>query len=241
MGRQSRAGFFSLIAHLLRTVQDNFLIMIGFALLSALLSLVAAFVLVLLINALTPNSFGGRGSVLQVAVFFPVVLAHAVFLTVVSRKMARCTPGYSLPVMSSGRWLESVGVIAAILTIAALIAGLFPFPEALAVILLLAILFAWSPILPRLCLNAGKGQVGDFLATLPTAMGLSFPFLLLTAFVGLPALACTGECWGLMEGGIIMLPLFGLHTFLATITAASVSAVVYSTQAVASHSTGEAG
>ena len=45
--------------------------------------------------------------------------------------------------------------------------------------------------------------------------------------LSLPARTCQGECWGLMEGGIAMIPLLGLWMFLFTTGAAAVSAAAW--------------
>lgn len=59
-----------------------------------------------------------------------------------------------------------------------------------------------------------------------TLLVTSAPWMIFAALVGWPSQVCTGECWGLMEGGIIMIPLFGAYLFTLSASCAAVSAVM---------------
>ncbi|MCA1198360.1 hypothetical protein K9B35_10305 [Sphingomonas sp. R647] len=67
---------------------------------------------------------------------------------------------------------------------------------------------------------------------------LMLPWLLVIWGTGLPAQRCTGECWGLMEGGIVMVPLLGLHLFIASVSTALLSAAGTRTDPVPDAATG---
>lgn len=67
---------------------------------------------------------------------------------------------------------------------------------------------------------------------------LMLPWLLAIWVTGLPAQRCTGECWGLMEGGIVMVPLHGLHLFIAGVSTALLSAALTRTDPVPGAATG---
>lgn len=69
-----------------------------------------------------------------------------------------------------------------------------------------------------------KTGIGDAVAIL-LAIGA---WLVVIDFLSLPARTCQGECWGFMEGGMIMVPLLGLWLFLLTAGAAAVSAAAWS-------------
>jgi hypothetical protein len=53
-------------------------------------------------------------------------------------------------------------------------------------------------------------------------------WLVVIDFLSLPARTCQGECWGFMEGGMVMVPLLGLWLFLMTAGAAALSAAAWS-------------
>lgn len=53
------------------------------------------------------------------------------------------------------------------------------------------------------------------------------PTFALIEFLGYPLQTCTGECWGLLEGGAVSWPLLGLHMFLASYLGAVLSARIY--------------
>ncbi|HEV7692871.1 MAG TPA: hypothetical protein VGO52_18700 [Hyphomonadaceae bacterium] len=50
------------------------------------------------------------------------------------------------------------------------------------------------------------------------------PWLLLALALGWPSQTCTGECWGLFEGGIVMIPIFGAYLFVLSTSCAALSA-----------------
>jgi hypothetical protein len=51
------------------------------------------------------------------------------------------------------------------------------------------------------------------------------PWALVIHWLGTPARTCSGECWGLFEGGVVMWPLLGLTTFTASLTCGVLSAL----------------
>lgn len=53
------------------------------------------------------------------------------------------------------------------------------------------------------------------------------PAFALIEFLGYPAQTCSGECWGLFEGGAVMFPLLGLHMFLASYLGAILPVGIY--------------
>lgn len=50
------------------------------------------------------------------------------------------------------------------------------------------------------------------------------PWLGAIMLTGFPSQACRGECWGIMEGGLFMLPITAMHVFLITVSLAAVTA-----------------
>ena len=67
-----------------------------------------------------------------------------------------------------------------------------------------------------------------FVAHPPSKMLLLIaPWLAIVWLTGYPAQTCRGECWGLFEGGILMIPLFGAHLFLASFSCALLSAFAF--------------
>lgn len=59
-----------------------------------------------------------------------------------------------------------------------------------------------------------------------TILVVATPWMTITALLGYPSQVCTGECWGFMEGGMIMIPIFALYLFTLSASCASVSAAL---------------
>lgn len=50
------------------------------------------------------------------------------------------------------------------------------------------------------------------------------PWLIVALVLGWPSQTCVGECWGMFEGGFVMLPLFGAYLFTLAASCGAISA-----------------
>lgn len=150
----------------------------------------------------------------------PIAFAHAVFLILTSFAV---TKALGLPEPKPGP-RQAAGVVVLSVVIAAVVAAVAPSAPFLPPVLLTMAL-AWTPVVPILGVGRTTWSPSRFL----TAIGVSLPFLAVTELIGLPLqmIDPDADCCGLFEGGAIILPVLGAHMFLASVTAALVSTVVY--------------
>jgi len=69
--------------------------------------------------------------------------------------------------------------------------------------------------------NKRKEPLGPTLIRRAVAIA---PWLVLVAVLGWPSQVCEGECWGMFEGGIVMMPIFGAYLFTLSLSCAAISA-----------------
>lgn len=162
-------------------------------------------------------------------------IGHAVFLMVASRVIARQVNSDSVRrPLSLWQWVVRTAFLSACAFLSSYAyTSIIAYPLNYSVIIALAALVAWTPLLPILALETqtpwiAMRTIGRQLHHFTMrAFPLSLPLLAFTHWLGRPAQACSGECWGLFEGGAVMLPLLGAHMFVAAVTAALVPTIIY--------------
>lgn len=191
--------------------------LVGAAIAGAVLSVAGGMILVGIVRSAAGDSLDDSGAI--PAMLVPTMVAHAAFLVIVSRAASTRALRFGLR--------QGVGIvlITALIAAVALGAGQLPQPLPFFVPIGLTAVLAWTPLVPAVAV----GPVPWSLSKFATAVLASLPFLALTEVFGLipQAAATAGEGFGFMEGGMIMWPLLGLHLWLASVTAALVSTVVY--------------
>lgn len=162
-----------------------------------------------------------RGA-LMAAWFALVVLAHGAFVAWVTDHglRLRFDPGNADPVRSDSiAWRAalplSLPLIAAVAT--CWFTGNFAWSMAG-----WALLVATALPARTVCwLRGQRPQLG----ALDVQVAVAAITLLPIALSGLPLQTCEGECWGMMEGGIVAMPLLGGYLFFASTSAALLSVI----------------
>lgn len=151
----------------------------------------------------------------------PLIIAHAGFL-VISTQIAGRTLDPSIRRMSIGRWLlTSSGVAVLMATILLPVMTLMPRMSVMA----LTAVFMLTPILPAFIIGGLPHNLSFWAKFLIFSSIAALPWLLVIELLGLPSQVA--ESFGVMQGGVILIPLTAVHTFLASTLSAIVSAVVF--------------
>jgi hypothetical protein len=206
----------SLVTQSFNALCETLPFLVGFAMVSAMATAMAAFALPPVAIAVIP-------------------FTHAAFMVAACRAIAhRIDPDLVSQRLPIANWMVCIVVVGTLAAgIAVAVGRQLGSPMEVAGIVAASVALAWTPFLPAMALGI-QSPVGALRVTLwylpafvPIAAIVSAPFLIVTELLGFPAQTCTGECWGLFEGGLFMLPLFGAHMFFASCMAALVSTVVY--------------
>ncbi len=192
-------------------------LLLGYAVLGAAVSVLGSM-------AVMNSGFGTGTDASLLFTLLPAIVAHVVFLLAASRAVASVVQPGPLP-RPGARQAAGVLALSAMIAITGVVAGkCLPVPQPFLIVIALAAVLAWMPVLPALAL--GRRMTWSFPA-FATAVFVSLPFLAVSEILGIPAQTCTGECWGIMEGGVVMIPVLAAHMFLSSVTAAIVSTVIY--------------
>jgi hypothetical protein len=162
-------------------------------------------------------------------------ISHAIFLMAASRVITRqINPDLVRRPLPLRRWIAGIAFLSVGgFLVSYTYTSIIPYPSNHSVIVVLAALVAWTPLLPILALEpdaplTALRTIGRQLSRfIMQAALLSLPLLAFAQWLGRPAQTCTGECWGLFEGGALMFPLLGAHMFVAAVTAALVPTIIY--------------
>ncbi|MFT4076150.1 MAG: hypothetical protein QM647_11525 [Asticcacaulis sp.] len=151
----------------------------------------------------------------------PLVLAHAGFLVVVSQVLGKELEP-SIGRISFWDWLRaSLGLS---FFMSAILVPLLIWLPRMSVMALTAVLML-TPILPAMALRKRPAGllfwVKFFFFSIPAAL----PWVIVIECLGLPSQVA--DSFGIMEGGVILLPLTALHTFLASTSSAVISTMVF--------------
>ncbi|WP_443749894.1 hypothetical protein [Asticcacaulis solisilvae] len=216
---EQRSGFGNGIRMFIAPVKlwwSVFPLLIGVAVLFAVVTIGAVFALTALTQGLEDQD------VSNYVILGPMILGHVLFTIFASRVAGRALSPAAVQPLGFAGWTQATLALSVLASgVIALTTATLHMPASMASVVVLTALLACTPLLPRLALKV-RGGPGFPVSSLIVAL----PWLCVIEVVGLPMQSCT-ECWGLMEGGVITIPLLGLHLFLATTTAAVVSATVY--------------
>jgi len=209
----------------LRLWWNIFPLFAGVAVLFAASTFAAAFALTAAIRTLGTLPGLGEWDLSGYAVLLLVVLGHAIFIIFANRVAARTLSRPAVQPLGVAGWTRSVFVLTVLaFCIIVLTTAALHMPASMASVVVLTGLLACTPLLPRLALKAS--ETAGALRFIAFATVAALPWLTVVELLGWPMQVCT-ECWGIMEGGIITVPLLGLQLFLATTAAAVVSATVH--------------
>ncbi|MEI9904360.1 MAG: hypothetical protein WDN06_10590 [Asticcacaulis sp.] len=153
------------------------------------------------------------------ATLLPTMIAHAMFVVVISQ----ITAASIRAVRFGKRQAGGVALITLLIAIVCAVAGHLPQPLLFFAPLVMTAILAWTPLVPAVAVGPVKWSPGRF----ATAVLTSLPFLALAEVFGFVPQAAAA--FGMFEGGIIIWPLLGLYAFLLSATAAIVPTVVYAT------------
>ena len=159
------------------------------------------------------------------------VAAHGLYAIYASRRIARAIDPALVEPITPGHWVgATVGI--SVLTVAIALPFAVALPNLFGSVIVLAAVLACTPLLPELALKPGDlgaalRDAGRYpLRFVGVAALLALPYLALAEFIGWPAVQGRAP-WNFFEGGMVLLPLLGAHTFIATTTAALASTVAY--------------
>ena len=153
-------------------------------------------------------------------ILLPMVLAHSVFLVITCRRIAKRLG--RVKQMSIGNCAIK-GIVLAIL-MAVVLAPVLVWLPVVSVMVLMAFV-ALTPVLPALVMADLPRNIAFWGKFAILAFLVSLPWFAVTEFFGLPSQVAEG--WGIMEGGIILIPLTAVHLFLASTSSAVVSTVIF--------------
>jgi hypothetical protein len=211
---------FVLLYRVIFTWVHSLPILLGLAVIGAIFAAVSFFLITLVTGRFNAPLYLLE-AVQTATVATPLVLAHAGFLVVASR-ITGSRLDQSIEKMSFAQWLGASLCVAALMA-AILLPVLIWAPRA-PVMVLVAVLML-TPLLPALTLGERPGKFSFWVKFFLYSSIAAVPWLVAIEILGLPSQIA--DSWGFLQGGIILIPLTALHTFLASSASAVVSTVIF--------------